>query len=53
MLLFDPFKRFIALLCNHFDSGWKLLTTAAHNQKLLIKTKASAIQGIAAICRNI
>ena len=32
MLILDQFKRFIASSRNHFESGLKLLTTAAYNQ---------------------
>ena len=31
----------------HFKSGWEWLTTAAHNQKWLMKTKISEIRGLA------
>ena len=30
---------FFALHCHHFESGWELLTTAAHSQKWLINKK--------------
>ena len=46
MRFLDPFVRFINLRRNHFDSGWQLLTTAAHNQKWLMNTKVSHIRGL-------
>ena len=49
----DPFYRFKAIRRKDFDSGLQWLTTAAHNQKWLVKTIIADIPGLAASRRPI
>ena len=53
ILFFNPFKSFLVSRRNYFESGWEWLTPAALNKKSFIKTKITAIQGIASICKHI